>query len=512
MEFINKRQKKKVIWISAFYITIILLSIFFLFEKGFGELHSVYIVNISVDIFAMILGYVLFVCCIMDVQKTGLDYRYYLYLINVAFLGLFTDSIAWIVNEVPKLRNINILDNTFYFMCAPIGACFFWLYTMTYLKLDKKIIQALGKIVKVGLFFSVGLRVINLFTKAYFSVDSMGVYSRGPYYDYSMIYTFFVMGSALVAVMLERKKLQRYQIVTFFVYALGPIAVGVFTMFIYGLSLSYPIVMLVLLLMYCLLNVSQGKDKAIADRDLLLASSIQEHVLPSTFPYMPERDEFDLYATMSPAKEVGGDFYDFFMIDDDNLALVIADVSGKGIPAALFMMVSRTLIKNQTLYAKEIDPKKILGEVNDQLCEGNDMELFVTAWLGILTISTGKLRYANAGHEYPAVCKAGGLFEVVKEKHSPPLAAIEGMKFRGAEVQLSPGDTIYVYTDGVTEATNSFNQLFDINRMVESLNRNKDKSVKEINEGVRDDIDKFVGDAAQFDDITMLCIRYYGKT
>ncbi len=510
MEFINKKRRKNAMTVSALYISIIVLTIILLFIKGLRNLFPVYVLNISIDIFGMTIGYVLYVCCVIDVQKTGTNLKYFLYLINITILGLFADAIAWMVNFVPELRIVNIIDNTLYFVCSPVAACFFWLYTMTYLRLDEKMIKLLGKVVQAGLAVALFMRVVNLFTGWYFSVDEMGVYSRGPHYLASLIYTYFTITAALIGVIYERKKLQVHQIVIFFIYGLGPLIVGIFTVFVYGLSIIYPFIMAILLLMYCLLNVSQGKAKAVADRDLALASSIQEHVLPNTFPYMPEREEFDLYASMTPAKEVGGDFYDFFMIDDDHLALIIADVSGKGIPAALFMMVARTIIKNQVLYSNEADPKLILRKVNDQLCEGNELELFVTAWLGIVTISTGQLSYANAGHEYPAVCRAGGNFEVIKEKHSPPLATMEGLKFRGGDIQLNPGDSIYVYTDGVTEATNSNKKMFDIDRMLQALNQNKDKSVEEIDQSVRASINEFVGDAPQFDDITMLCFRYNG--
>ncbi|MCR5342833.1 MAG: PP2C family protein-serine/threonine phosphatase [Butyrivibrio sp.] len=268
--------------------------------------------------------------------------------------------------------------------------------------------------------------------------------------------------------------------------------------------------MLVILLMYCMLNVLQGRDKAIADRDLMLASSIQEHVLPRIFPPFPDRNEFDLYASMTPAKEVGGDFYDFFMIDDNHLAVVIADVSGKGVPAALFMMVSRTIIKNQGLYSRKMNPCTILQKVNNQLCEGNELELFVTAWLGIIDISTGIMDYANAGHEYPCIRTGGGNFTLLKEKHSPPLATMEGLSFRGGQLKLQPGDALYIYTDGVTEATNSKNLLFGNDRMLSALNEDPDADPITLDKHVRNRITEFVKDAPQFDDITMLCLKYYG--
>lgn len=248
--------------------------------------------------------------------------------------------------------------------------------------------------------------------------------------------------------------------------------------------------------------------------ELNLAKGIQADMLPSIFPAFPNRDEFDLFASMTPAKEVGGDFYDFFSIDDDHLGLVIADVSGKGVPAALFMVIAKTLIKdraNMHLKGEDYSPAEILTHVNTQLCENNKNELFVTVWLGILEISTGKCTTANAGHEYPAICRKDEKYELIKDKHSPAVATIEEIKFRDQEFQLNPGDSLFVYTDGVTEATNANGELFGEQRLVESLNKCVNASVSDVLRVVKEDVDKFVGSAPQFDDLTMLSFRYYGK-
>ncbi len=248
--------------------------------------------------------------------------------------------------------------------------------------------------------------------------------------------------------------------------------------------------------------------------ELNLAKGIQADMLPSIFPAFPNRDEFDLFASMTPAKEVGGDFYDFFFIDDDHLGLVIADVSGKGVPAALFMVIAKTLIKDRAnvhVRGEDYSPAEILTHVNAQLCENNKNELFVTVWFGILEISTGKCTTANAGHEYPAICKKDEKYELIKDKHSPAVATIEGIKFRDQEFQLNPGDSLFVYTDGVTEATNANGELFGEQRLVESLNKCVNASVSDVLRVVKEDVDKFVGSAPQFDDLTMLSFRYYGK-
>ena len=238
------------------------------------------------------------------------------------------------------------------------------------------------------------------------------------------------------------------------------------------------------------------------------ATQIQADMLPRIFPPYPDRKEFDIYATMNPAKEVGGDFYDFFLINRNHLGLVMADVSGKGVPAALFMVIAKTLIKNRAMMGGS--PAEILHDVNNQLCEGNDAELFVTVWLGILEISTGKLVSANAGHEYPAIKRAGGSFELIKGKHSPAVATMENMKFREGEMTLNPGDILYIYTDGVAEATNADEKLYGTERMLEALNKNANSNIEELLKNIKLDVDKFTGDAPQFDDITMLGLKYNG--
>ncbi len=240
--------------------------------------------------------------------------------------------------------------------------------------------------------------------------------------------------------------------------------------------------------------------------ELNVATQIQADMLPRIFPPFPDIDAFDLYASMNPAKEVGGDFYDFFMVDSDHLGLVVADVSGKGVPAALFMVIAKTLIKNRAITGGT--PSEILSYANEQLCEGNEAELFVTVWLAILNIRTGKGIAANAGHEHPALRRADGSFELVVYKHSPAVATMEGMRFREHEFELHPGDTLMCYTDGVTEATNKNDELFGNDRLLAALNKDPDANVEDIIKNVKNDIDAFVGDAPQFDDITMLCLKY----
>ena len=242
--------------------------------------------------------------------------------------------------------------------------------------------------------------------------------------------------------------------------------------------------------------------------ELDLAKRIQEDMLPTIFPPFPERKDFDVYASMIPAKEVGGDFYDYFLIDDDHLCIIMADVSGKGVPAALFMMASKILLKTTAMAIPELG--KILARVNNQICSNNSLEMFVTAWLGILELSTGKLTAANAGHEYPIIRQHGGRYELYRDKHGFVMGGMEGMEYKEYEVLLKPGSEVFLYTDGVTEATSEKNEQFGTKRLLESLNSGLAPELKGVLERVNDAVDVFVGDAPQFDDITMLCLYYAG--
>ena len=248
-------------------------------------------------------------------------------------------------------------------------------------------------------------------------------------------------------------------------------------------------------------------DEAAArfDKDLEIAKKIQHSALPSVFPPYPNRKDFSIFASMYAAKEVGGDFYDFYLLDENHLAFVVADVSGKGIPGAMFMMTSKTLIKSHAESGLPIN--EVFAEVNAQLCENNEAGMFVTAWMGVLDLETGLIRYANAGHNPPVVRRKDGTYAYLKGKANFVLAGMEGVRYKEQQLQLQQGDEIFLYTDGVTEAHDIHNRLFGEERLLVSLSQTKGMTVDEICKKVKQDVDAFEGEAEQFDDITMLCVR-----
>ena len=251
-------------------------------------------------------------------------------------------------------------------------------------------------------------------------------------------------------------------------------------------------------------------EKERISMELSLATRIQAAMLPHIFPPFPDRKEFDLYAVMDPAREVGGDFYDYFLIDDDHLCLIMADVSGKGVPAALFMMACKIILDSCAMLGQSA--ADILTRTNEAVCSNNQEEMFVTVWLGILEISTGKLSTASAGHEYPALKQPGEEFALQKEKHGLVLGGMEGVRYQEYTLQLEPGSKLFLYTDGVPEATDGNGVLFGTDRMLDALNERPDASPEEILRNVRGAVDGFVKDAEQFDDLTMLCMEYRGRT
>lgn len=253
------------------------------------------------------------------------------------------------------------------------------------------------------------------------------------------------------------------------------------------------------------------KQKQIMEKEIFVASTIQLSVLPGVFPPFPERKEFDLYATMHPAKAVGGDFYDFFFVSDDILALLIADVSGKGVPAAMFMMVAKTMIKNLAESGLPVD--EVMNRANDKLCKENASGMFVTVWMGYLNVKTGHLTYVNAGHNKPLLCHGENGYTYLKNRSGLAIALMEGVKYKIFETNLERGDRLYLYTDGITEANNCQEELYSEERLEQYLNQTNQAgklSPKETCEGVKADIDAFAAGTEQFDDMTMLALNYFG--
>ena len=364
--------------------------------------------------------------------------------------------------------------------------------------------------------------VVAAFTNLYYHFDltetvsrSSVVYARSPLYFLSNIPQLLMLGLDLYLLLRYGKKLDPRLNKAFWFYIALPVAGALIQLFFQQFQLViFATVISTVNMFYVILRIQnelyqkQEIESSRLESELSMATRIQADMVPNIFPPYPDRKEFDIYASMDPAKEVGGDFYDFFLIDDHHLGLVMADVSGKGVPAALFMMISKIIIQNFAL--SDRDPKVALESANDQICRNNREEMFVTVWLGILDLETGLLTASNAGHEYPALKMPGKPFELYHDRHGFVIGGMEGSRYRNYEIRLEKGSKLFVYTDGVPEATNASGELFGPERLVDALNTAADGQPQQILKAVDGAISGFVGKAPQFDDITMMCVVYYG--
>ena len=383
----------------------------------------------------------------------------------------------------------------------------FYLYVRETLGFEGKLARIAEKVIPILLVVQTIVLLANIFTPVTFTITAEGMYEETAINLIEEV--FLAVTSVLTAIMILKSHNPVSQKAAALTFIVLPLIEFVLIGGSFGEASQYGIVLMSLIIMYCVIFNAKSRKLASTETELNMATEIQTGMLPSIFPAFPERPEFDIHASMDPAKEVGGDFYDFFMIDDDHLGMVIADVSGKGVPAALFMMSSKILINDHALMGGS--PAEILERVNKQICANNDAHMFVTVCLGILEISTGKLTTASAGHEYPII-NTTGKYVLLKDKHGLAIGAFEMSKYKNTEIQLKKGDSIFVYTDGVAEATDANNQLFGTDRTVEALNAiPKGASQKEILAGVRAAVDAFVKEAPQFDDLTMVGLKYNGS-
>ena len=379
----------------------------------------------------------------------------------------------------------------------------FYLYVRETLGFEGKLARFVEKLVPILLVVETLIMLSNIITPVTFTVTAEGIYKDTDIYVIEEIFLAVTSILTTVLIFMSHNPIgQKAAALTFVFLPLIEYAIlgGSF-----GEASQYGIILMSLIVMYCVISNYKSRKLAATETELNMATDIQVGSLPTVFP---DRPEFDLYASMDPAKEVGGDFYDFFMIDDDHLAIVIADVSGKGVPAALFMMSSKIYINDHATIGGS--PAEILERVNKLVYANNKAHMFVTVWLGILEISTGKLTSSSAGHEYPMI-NQNGKYEVLKDKHGLAIGAIGMSKYVNTEVQLRKGDSIFVYTDGVAEATDANNELFGTDRTVDALNAvPKGASQEDVLAGVRAAVDAFVKDAPQFDDLTMVGLKYNG--
>ena len=374
-----------------------------------------------------------------------------------------------------------------------------------------------SQLFQAAIVFHIVLMLVTQFVPLCFYFDDGNIYHRAPGYLLSNLAHVIMLGLDASLLVRRKDKFRRQTRIAFWNYIIAPFAAIIIQAFFHDVqiiilaTIGAAVYMSGVIMQDLVQKYEQQQAEATRiGAELSLATNIQAAMLPHIFPAFPMRREFDIYASMDPAKEVGGDFYDYFLIDDDHLGMVIADVSGKGVPGALFMMASKIILQSVAMMGNS--PAEILKRTNDAICSNNEAEMFVTVWMGILELSTGRLTAANAGHEFPAFRQPGGVFELYKDKHGFVIGGMEDVKYREYEIRMEPGSKLFVYTDGVVEATSAGKELFGTERMIDALNVDPDASPQEILRNVRASVDGFVKEAEQFDDLTMLCVEYRGGT
>ncbi|MCR4903003.1 MAG: PP2C family protein-serine/threonine phosphatase, partial [Butyrivibrio sp.] len=442
MELKLNKNKVNICFIITCIISAISIALFFI--RTTANLQPIWTFNIGVDILGIFICLALLFSCMKDKKNYDITTDIFVKLLVSNALALFFDECCWLVNENPSLIFFNKLANVLYYSNAPIFTYLFWQYVSKAMDMESRTMRFANSLLNILLFPTLLLCWSNLFYPLYFNVDDQGVYRRLDNFSYAYIY--IVIATIAIVIGLIRSKAPARQRWIAFTFVAIPLVNQICTGPFYGISTQYASTLVSIVIIYGVLFADRGKSLAATEKELSLATRIQSDMLPNIFPAFPDRKEFDIYATMNPAKEVGGDFYDFFLIDDDHLAMVIADVSGKGIPAALFMMVSKILVQNYTMTG--LSPKEILRLTNEQICANNREEMFVTIWLGILDLTSGKLTAANAGHEFPMLKSPNGDFEMIKDQHSFVVGGMENVKYKEYELLLEKGSKLFLYTDG----------------------------------------------------------------
>ncbi len=473
------------------------------------------VVQVAMDVFALSLGILLFLICIQDrAAFEGLKLRF-LFLLTLVYAATFADGAVWVTEGHAELRILSIiLDTVLFTAIAPTSYAFF-AYVMEYLGIwEKKITRIMVAIMLLGATISVITCIVNIFHPLYFSIDQAGVYHREAFYELSNLYAYIAGVVTAIVILVYSKRLHASRTAILLSFVLTPAFALVVNKFFYGLTPACSVMLVVLTILYVVLNVGRSRAQAVVQAEMSTANALQKAMLPDLLPEVVDTAEYDLFASMNPAREVGGDFYDYFPLDDHTLAFLIADVSDKGMGAALFMAVSKAMIKMRAQAGGS--PAEVIRDVDARLGKDNDLGMFVTVWLGYLDLATGHVVACNAGHDFPAMylksderSKDGGYF-VEEMPHGPAVGLLPGMEFPEIEFDMEPGDRIFLYTDGVNEAQGSSGEQFGIERLLSVLDENKEKSAKEVCKHVKEAVDAFVGNDPQFDDMTMMALTFRG--
>ncbi len=501
-------EKEKLIN-GGFYVTFGLaaLGMFFQILRGFDGMEPAWAISTGIEILALFTSVVVY-CGFLHNRESDITVRtvFATLLISTSF-SIFLDEIAWLVQGIARFSAINRLSNALLYINTYVVAFMFWSYLVSAFNMNDKATEITTRILIICFIPATVLVLINMFIPFHFVVDETGTYSRTALYPLSMIYYLIPVPVASRNIIISKEVWQeKVAGSTFYILPLLGI---VLSFFLFGISISSVCSLVSILINYCVVISKREKKYAVTKNGLEIAADIQEGILPKTENAFPDRKDFEIAASMTPALDVGGDFYDFFLIDDDHLAILIADVSDKGIPAALFMTVSKVFMNTRIQMGGS--PSEILAYVDERISAENEAGMFVTVWLGIIDLRTGHVEACNAGHDYPAISRTGEGYRVEKTPHGCPIAFLPGMPYPGISFDLKPGEGIFLYTDGLVEAQRRDGKRFGMDRMLEVLNANPDETCEQMLKKMKKEVDKFADGEQQFDDITMLGFVYKGR-
>lgn len=488
-------------------VSFCLSSIVMIAYVAYSNVEGFAALNIGMAILGVLICATLYFNCMRESRvKTDYSTRPFVIMIFVVACSFIAVIFFWCMQGMPQFEYEMVIVGTLKNIFEIVTSYFFWRYVRNILRSESKMALRFDLFAKILFWPSVLYAFINIFVPTIFYIDSDGLYRLVEFFDLSDIYTIYI--SVISIICLIKSKTNARQKAAILAFIIIPALNYVIT---FGKTLvvfQSAATLIAIIVMYCFLFSEQSTKLEVRENELDMATDIQRAMLPNNFPYFTKRNEFDIYASMEAAREVGGDFFDFYLLDDDHLCMAVGDVAGKGVPAALFMVSSKT---NIARFAKtNMTPAKILTLANKEICSHNEQMLFVSVWLGILEISTGRLVCANAGHEYPAIMMPGEEFEVYKDTHGTVIGAMEDSEYMDYEIELKKGSKVFIYTDGVVEATNKKKELFGQQKMISALNNSIKSKPKEVLENVRKAVDTFADGEEQSDDITMLCLEYYG--
>lgn len=491
----------------VFVILLSAASIALIMRRSFDGLEQSTVFSVGADIFCIAVCAALCLSCLLSRNKGSSHTRTFVTLLTANALALFLDVASWVLQGKAAYRAVYLNVNVLFFMDGAIMYYLFWRYLIIALNMKTMTMRVADHSLRILLVPALLICMANYVYPVYFKVSATGNYQRAEYWYISQVYLGIVLLVSLAGMIFSKAPAKNKLTAASFIAV--PLLNNVITRNAFGVTTQYAAVLVSLVLIYGVVFIFHERTSASADTEQRLAADIQSEMLPEAVPFLSERGDFELFASLIPAKETGGDFYDYFMTDSNHLAMVTADVSDKGVPAALFMMSSKNMIKS--FVTAGYGPGQALEAVNDQICANNSHELFASVWLGVLDLGSGALTWANAGHQTPVLMNPNGSFKMIDKRHGFVVGGFPGMKYTENRLWMQPGSKLFLYTDGVLGAENRKGAKYGRERFSDVLNQNTDKTPSELVEAVREDVGKFNKGSWQSDDLAMLCIHYKGQ-